>query len=237
MERLGLVRRRALRGARGRSAAVITGELDHRPELPILLALTAEAAERVGRRRCGAGCGAGARTACRSSTSRRATSRPSRTTSRSSPSAASSCAARSRTAPDGADPRTSSSRCAAFAHHFATGRRTRCYGAGDRRALYFDLGPLRARPDAGQPLKALGAAAVDGRLRDRERRALNRRRAQYLAPGGLLVGGLRRLAIVDVSPDLVEDLPREEAGDDADNDPEGLVKELHGCAGYPRASP
>jgi len=28
--------------------AVITGELDHRPELAILLALTAEAAERVG---------------------------------------------------------------------------------------------------------------------------------------------------------------------------------------------
>ena len=30
--------------------AVITGELDHRPELAILLALTAEAAERVGPR-------------------------------------------------------------------------------------------------------------------------------------------------------------------------------------------
>ncbi len=28
--------------------SVITGELDHRPELPILLALTAEASERVG---------------------------------------------------------------------------------------------------------------------------------------------------------------------------------------------
>ena len=28
--------------------AVLAGELDHRPELPILLALTAEAAERVG---------------------------------------------------------------------------------------------------------------------------------------------------------------------------------------------
>lgn len=30
--------------------AVISGDLDHRPELPILLALTAEASERVGAR-------------------------------------------------------------------------------------------------------------------------------------------------------------------------------------------
>ena len=40
---------------------LIAGELDHKPQLPILLALTEEAAERVRRARCGAGCARAAR--------------------------------------------------------------------------------------------------------------------------------------------------------------------------------
>ena len=48
MERLGLGTRRALHRARRGPVVVIGGELEHRPELGILLALTGEAAERVG---------------------------------------------------------------------------------------------------------------------------------------------------------------------------------------------
>jgi hypothetical protein len=60
MERLGLSDDELCEVLAADPIAVITDELDHRPELPILLALTAEAAERVGGatlrswlRRCG----------------------------------------------------------------------------------------------------------------------------------------------------------------------------------------
>ena len=48
MERLGLSDEELCEVLDVDPIAVITGELDHRPELAILLALTAEAAERVG---------------------------------------------------------------------------------------------------------------------------------------------------------------------------------------------
>jgi len=48
MERLGLSDDELCEVLAVDPIAVITGELDHRPELQILLALTAEAAERVG---------------------------------------------------------------------------------------------------------------------------------------------------------------------------------------------
>jgi hypothetical protein len=48
MERLGLSDDELCEVLAVDPLAVITGELDHRPELAILLALTAEAAERVG---------------------------------------------------------------------------------------------------------------------------------------------------------------------------------------------
>ena len=48
MERLGLSDDELCEVLDVDPLAVITGELDHRPELAILLALTAEAAERVG---------------------------------------------------------------------------------------------------------------------------------------------------------------------------------------------
>ncbi len=48
MERLGLSDDELCAVLAVDPLAVITGELDHRPELAILLALTAEAAERVG---------------------------------------------------------------------------------------------------------------------------------------------------------------------------------------------
>ena len=50
MERLGLSDDELCEVLDTDPLAVITGELDHRPELAILLALTAEAAERVGPR-------------------------------------------------------------------------------------------------------------------------------------------------------------------------------------------
>ena len=48
MERLGLSDDELCEVLGADPLAVITGELDHRPELGILLALTADAAERVG---------------------------------------------------------------------------------------------------------------------------------------------------------------------------------------------
>ncbi len=48
MERLGLSDDELCEVLAADPLAVITGELDHRPELAILLALTAEAAERIG---------------------------------------------------------------------------------------------------------------------------------------------------------------------------------------------
>ena len=50
MERLGLSDDELCEMLAADPLAVITNELDHRPELGILLALTAEAAERVGPR-------------------------------------------------------------------------------------------------------------------------------------------------------------------------------------------
>ena len=48
LERLGLSDDELCAVLHADPVAVITGELDHRPELPILLVLTAEASERVG---------------------------------------------------------------------------------------------------------------------------------------------------------------------------------------------
>lgn len=48
MERLGLSDEELCRVLDVDPISVLIGELDHRPELPILLALTAEASERVG---------------------------------------------------------------------------------------------------------------------------------------------------------------------------------------------
>ena len=61
MERLGLSDDELCAVLAVDPIAVITGELDHRPELGILLALTAEAAERVGPESCGAGAHRGPR--------------------------------------------------------------------------------------------------------------------------------------------------------------------------------
>jgi hypothetical protein len=47
-DRLGLDDEELLAVLDADPLAVVAGELDHRPELPILLALTAEAAERIG---------------------------------------------------------------------------------------------------------------------------------------------------------------------------------------------
>ena len=71
---------------------VITGELEHKPQLPILLTLTQEAAERVAAASCRAGCAPPGRTGARSTTCWPATTPPSRTTCSRWPSAASCCA-------------------------------------------------------------------------------------------------------------------------------------------------
>ncbi len=103
----------------------------------------------------------------------------------------------------------------------------------DRRALLVGVRDPLARPRAGQVVPALRAVAVDRGARGLEGDALDGRGGEHLRPGRLLRRRLRRLAVVDLGPDVVEDLLAEQAADDAENQAERLVEELHRCGGYP----
>ena len=89
MERLGLRRAELCAVLDADPLSMIGGELDHRPELGILLALTGEAPSASARTSCAAGCAPPGPPAARSIICSRATSRRSRARSRRSPNAAS----------------------------------------------------------------------------------------------------------------------------------------------------
>ena len=101
MDRLGLTEDELCVALDVDPLSVIAGELDHKPQLPILLALTQEAAERVAGGVLPRWLRSTGPTAARSTTCSPATSPPSRTTCSRWPSAASSCAAAAGE-PDGA---------------------------------------------------------------------------------------------------------------------------------------
>src|SRR4051794_30469605 len=110
----------------------------------------------------------------------------------------------------------------------------------DRPAISPSIGVRRllSRPDAGQVLVPAGAGAVDGRARDLERHALHRGRGQDLRGPRVAGGRLRRLLVVELRPDPLEDVLGEEPGQDPEEDPERLVDELHRTGTYPaRALP
>src|SRR4051794_10003775 len=69
---------------------------------------------------------------------------------------------------------------------------------------------LLTRPEAGEVLEAAGPGAVDRGARRLEGDALDRRRAEDLAPARVPRRGLGRLAVVDHAPDLLEDLLAQE---------------------------
>ena len=95
-DRLGLSDEELLAVLDASPLAVVGGDLDHKPELPVLLALTAEPAERVGPGVLRRWLRARGPPAGRSTTCWPGTSAPSRTTSTRSPSGASSYAAAAR---------------------------------------------------------------------------------------------------------------------------------------------
>jgi hypothetical protein len=89
------------------------------------------------------------------------------------------------------------------------------------------LGLLGPGPEAREARETVGPCAIHRGARDLEGDAFDHRGTEDLGPGRLLRGGLGRLFLVEDPPDRLEDLLREQAGEDAEDDSEGLVEELH----------
>lgn len=92
------------------------------------------------------------------------------------------------------------------------------------------LRPVRlalARPDADHVREGLRAGAIDGRTRRSEGCALQRRGAHDARPARTLGRRLRRLGVVDATPDRAEQPAREEAAEEAGEQPERLVEQAH----------
>src|SRR3954468_15995958 len=101
-----------------------------------------------------------------------------------------------------------------------------------RSALLVGVRALLARPRAGEVMPADRAVAVDDHARGLEDYALDGGRAQDLDPARLLRPRLGRVLVVDLRPHEVEDPLADEAAEDAEDDPEGLVDQLHRAGGY-----
>src|SRR5215218_7466505 len=95
------------------------------------------------------------------------------------------------------------------------------------------LRPLLARPRAGRPRERAPAVMVGGLLHRAEDGPLDRRGDQQLRPVDLPVLGVRRLLVVEQAPDLVEDLPRHEARDQAATDADGDEEDLGHAGSIP----
>src|SRR4051812_47583605 len=91
------------------------------------------------------------------------------------------------------------------------------------------LRALLARPGAREPRDAV-AGAVVGEPADEagDRPPEHQRREQLHGAAGLAVLGVRRLVLVDQTPDLLEDLAPDDAGDETEGDAERRKDELHG---------
>src|SRR5262249_36620681 len=82
-------------------------------------------------------------------------------------------------------------------------------------------------PAPGQPTYPFGAAPVDGRLDDREDRALQRRRRQDLRPAAVLVERVGRLVLAGRElPDLLAHVPRDQPGTGPGDQPDRPVQQL-----------
>src|SRR4051812_48317488 len=97
---------------------------------------------------------------------------------------------------------------------------------------------LRAGPAAGHTGESLARAVVRGGLGCPEDRALDGRRRDQLAPRDPPVLALGGLLVVDQPPHLIEDLLRQEAGDQAPDDAERREEDAtHGRSVLPRECP
>src|SRR5690349_7737438 len=93
------------------------------------------------------------------------------------------------------------------------------------------------RPRAGEVRPALRAVAVDDHARDLEDHALEGGGADDLGPRRVLGRRLRRILIVDLRPGEVEQPLAQQAGDDAQEDADRLVNQLHEGRRYPFRRP
>src|SRR5439155_19583271 len=97
--------------------------------------------------------------------------------------------------------------------------------------------PLLARAGASEVVRAERTVAVDDDERRLEDHALQRRRADDLAPRRVLRRALRRVLLVDLLPREVERALAEQPGEDAEDQPARLVQELHARRPYPVSTP
>src|SRR4051794_18926345 len=90
-----------------------------------------------------------------------------------------------------------------------------------RRAALLGLWAFLAGPCSGRAREGSAAVVVRRRLHSAEDRALDRGGHQHLDPGHLTVLALRRLVLVDETPDLVEELARDGPGREPGEDAHG----------------
>src|SRR5205823_10819001 len=101
----------------------------------------------------------------------------------------------------------------------------------------FRLGLLLARPSPGEARECAPRFVVRGRPDGPEDRPLEGGGEQHLAERHVAVLGLRRLLVVNDSPDLLEQLLAEESGEQAAHDAERDEEELHAANVTRRSAP
>src|SRR3954451_12042501 len=107
----------------------------------------------------------------------------------------------------------------------------RSCGAG---GALLGLGPLVARPGAGELRDPMAGAVVGEPADEAEDRALDEEGGEQLDEAArLAVLRVGWLVVVDQAPDLLEDLAADDAGDEAEDDAEGGEDELHGLSRGP----
>src|SRR5688572_703220 len=102
---------------------------------------------------------------------------------------------------------------------------SRCWRSGG--SLFVGIRALLARPRTREVVPAHGAVAVHDDPRGLEDHPLQRRRSEDLAPWRLLRRALRRVLVVDLRPDEIEDLLADETGQDSEDEPDWLIEQLH----------
>jgi hypothetical protein len=95
------------------------------------------------------------------------------------------------------------------------------------------LGVLVAGPEPRQVLERPGSGSVDHGGDAGQRRCLERRGGDHLRDFCVVGRRLRRLFVVDLAPDLLENVVAEPRRNQARDDREGLVEELHVAVSLP----
>src|SRR3954468_7684143 len=93
--------------------------------------------------------------------------------------------------------------------------------------LLVGIGLALPRPAAGQVMPADRAVAVDRESRDAEDHPLHRGGGEQATPADVLRRGLRRLLVIDLRPHEVEEPLADQAGQEAQDEADRLVEQLH----------